>query len=1263
MPLRLTREELDEQLQRFLNESLSDDSVDLGGIQKADDVMQGTTKPSQKSAQKGTVSTVPWWDDDDPGDRGAEGGLLGSKKTFRKSLRKSQPIEEKHELDEEHSSLRMKTAMNVKDNKDPKGDVPYGPAIEMSLGLDTLEEQEEKSRFFAQMETEASSTIDYSKLNRELDSTSSILGTKLRKTEEAMDESNEVQSTAKVTATDGKSAGSLHYSEDFKEENSEEALKNSEMSAIFTKGQSYVQSGGSELEAIHEAYRQISHAEIVSEDHNHHHHYDLSLEEEGSNWLPSPPQHVQSLQPASTTESDLPTAEELMEPIRPEDDRVRFFTLQPSSVLQLGQDKIFSSLERTSPQSNSKQPGKNEINEVGELTRFRSSSPEPSNYDLTRTIRSEVQRLMQDSKEPFRGRQSGKAKKQQAVGASAVTHHSTSSVRKPTTTPVRGRDSGLSRAPAAAAAVVKSKSPVSQTLEYDPKPTKSNKKDDSKHTAESEVKVSSYLTASVQSKVSVLQQQRDNHKPQDAAETQDVRGPQELRLIQDLTKKNQVENSSLVEEMRVQLAQKDKELQLMQHHTEEVTSLRQQNYLLQSKLRSIEEHNQKRSGMESAASVSEEKLHLINKEIQEQNVLIRGYQQENEKLCQEMKNLKAQSKASEEAMFQENQRLGNKLTMAREKLNNPPRHKGNEGSMDPSQCTAELLAQICTIQRNEAKLSEEIHKLKQQNQALIINLQRMQEERDLANAQATSISDNQIEMRVQEEKHREEVAALKKKLQRCAEKNQLLDKDSTRLKAASAEIHQLKEQVKKFKMSVGRRDAEQQKKTKEKAMDNAKMQNLEQQVKKLELILRQRNPNSLPALIYAAATADRQVDMDAAGTSPLNQLLEQRAKWLEAELEASDVKAKLRLQGLEQQYHMMKLRYEQRISELEQQFELGGSVAGAEPLLSQVQTLKEELHRVKKIQQSKEKSLQSQIESLQQQLNEKAWPSPVQNQPEAVQIDQLNQELTAKTHNIQELTCIVERLQMERKRSDTGSCQHSRSREDIGQPAPVDSRNQESGREETFPPTHHEKTYQPTRYTGSHITEVLEENEALRQHVDLLKVKSEQEKKALKANVQQTEEVLCRLKEDFAEQLSSMKAEHSKVLEHLRVTYALDHSSSKVAELVTKLNTQQIMIKHLQDKLKFQLQRPEEQNPEVKLLCTLERKILNLDLRHQQREEELQQVIVGSRQLLGSAQQSEVDHWKHLVQVKRRELETFYLELDSILDLIRQLHRQVILPS
>lgn len=56
------------------------------------------------------------------------------------------------------------------------------PAVKMSVGvgLDTLEEEEEKARFFARLEAGASSTIDYSKLNKDLDSTSSTIGTNIR---------------------------------------------------------------------------------------------------------------------------------------------------------------------------------------------------------------------------------------------------------------------------------------------------------------------------------------------------------------------------------------------------------------------------------------------------------------------------------------------------------------------------------------------------------------------------------------------------------------------------------------------------------------------------------------------------------------------------------------------------------------------------------------------------------------------------------------------------------------------------------------------------------------------------------------------------------------------------------------------------------------------------------------------------------------------------------------------------------------------------
>ncbi|XP_070690850.1 centrosomal protein of 162 kDa isoform X2 [Pempheris klunzingeri] len=1387
MSHRLTKEELDEQFELFLKESISDESVDFGGCDK-----QPGANSSQKSAQKPTVS---WWQDDEQSDRQTgraettksrfikakksqpenNDGLLGSGKTFKKSLRKAQSIQEEEEEDPGEAGLKeegLEAAAVVRDNTETDESVMVPAANTTGIGLDTLEEEEEKARFFAQLEAGASSTIDYSMLNRELDSASSIVGTQLRKAEEAADD----QRKARVTETIGESPGSPHYSEDFEEEEKgrEPLEEKSKMSPILAKvslydslddtggdnrrkdaagsldrGQSYVQSGGSEMEALHEAYRQIH---VVEEADGHDHHYS-SLEGRSRTNRPvspsSPPHHArQSLQPASTNESELPTAEELMRPIRPDEDHVRGFTLQSVSALDHhGQDKRRTSPDLTSSEPQLTRTGRADpaagMKGASGLTRHPSGSPEPPNLNLTWSIRQEVERLMQDQNKCYShtSSQAGKVKKQVASHGSTVSHPSSSSMRKPSVAPVRGRrvegrtalssrSSGLSRAAAAAAA--KPQSSVSHPLQHPQERAKFRKSQEKDDRTEPGLRVSSELVASVQSLVAVIQQQIDTSSHQDAADAHNVRSPQGTRLMHHPPKDNKEEDCSLVEELRVQLAQKQRELQAMKEGAEELNSLRQQNYLLQSKLRSAEEASQRKRWAEATDSTVEEKLQQMDKEMNEQEVLIKGYQQENEKLYLQMKAQQASSKANEEAMFNENQRLLNELSLTREQLRKPSRPVGNVCLMDHTQRITDLLAQINSFQRNEAKLSEEIHRLKQEKQSLDVDLQLMKKERDLAKAQAVSSpGDGCFEVRVLEDKHREEVDTLKKRLQWFAENQELLDRDAGRLKAATAEIHQLKEQVEKLNMDVGRRSKEQQRKAKEKMVDIKRAQDLERQVsltnthtdyldllhalfllqfvspcclyqvKELEQIIRCRNPNSLPALIYAAATADAQDGVDAAKTSPpsrVNALLERRIQRLEAELESHDEEAKRSLRAMEQQFHRLKLRYEQQISELEQQVEAASSVAGTEPPTARVQTLEEELQRVKETHQEREKSLQDKIESLQQQLKHKAQPSPGRHQRQAeeaigTRIERLNQEVATKTRTIQELSRTVERLQKERRnmlcapspRAETRSTESKRP------PGPAKtlgsaSAGETCGGEDMFPAAHYEKTYQPTVFTGSHISEVLQENEALRQNVELLTLQSEQDKEALKADAVQAKEELLRLKEHSAEQLSSLKAEHLRVLDQLQATHALEHSSSKVAELANKLDTQEIMVKHLQEQLKelqgakgaLAISRTREealqkqltrllkelkeskdaQNPEVKLICSLEKKILNMELRHQHREKELQQVIGGSWQTSDADQQPEVERWKRLAQDKSRELEAFRLELDSILDILRHLQRQ-----
>lgn len=82
-----------------------------------------------------------------------------------------------------------------------------------------------------------------------------------------------------------------------------------------------------------------------------------------------------------------------------------------------------------------------------------------------------------------------------------------------------------------------------------------------------------------------------------------------------------------------------------------------------------------------------------------------------------------------------------------------------------------------------------------------------------------------------QEKHREEVAEMKKRLQWYAENQELLDKDACRLRAATAETQRLTEQVEKLKMEVSKRANEQQRKTKERAGEAKRIQDLERQVR------------------------------------------------------------------------------------------------------------------------------------------------------------------------------------------------------------------------------------------------------------------------------------------------------------------------------------------------------------------------------------------------------------------------------------------------
>jgi len=74
-------------------------------------------------------------------------------------------------------------------------------------------------------------------------------------------------------------------------------------------------------------------------------------------------------------------------------------------------------------------------------------------------------------------------------------------------------------------------------------------------------------------------------------------------------------------------------------------------------------------------------------------------------------------------------------------------------------------------------------------------------------------------------------------------------------------------------------------------------------VKEMENIIRKRHPNSLPALIWAAAS----LPDDAATKSQSVEYLESRIRKLESDMELKDEEAKKSMRALEQKYNSMKV--------------------------------------------------------------------------------------------------------------------------------------------------------------------------------------------------------------------------------------------------------------------------------------------------------------------------------------------------------------------
>ncbi|XP_078255970.1 centrosomal protein of 162 kDa isoform X6 [Rhinoraja longicauda] len=1376
---KLTKEEIEEQFEQFLKESVSDESVDLGNSPKSG-VLSSLGKRNRKETEKGAKQ---WWINEDDSDEGqpplrrftklkrqpavidagtetlkkeigdehngnpqsqspgSHEDMLPTNQSYLKSQRFPQSIAETEEEQQAEKILLQgdeRSSVSIsRDSLEPNDSImASGPAqTTFGPGLDTLEEEEEKEQFFANLETGASSTIDYSKLIKDLESTGSTPINALNQQEDEFaaleeEETNEDESPRPKSVT-----ASRHYSEDFEEDSVEigeefelnanimeakyilesikdarEAKEQEAKPGMLAKvvlldsldstldTQKLLQSGddrsiekqstdekigpdtasqmnatanscgqtNSDIEALHQAYRKI----------------DQSLESTGAgqdsingrdtNFALQPQSHVgDSAKNISTTESDLPTVEELMKPIKGDALFPRGFDLHSISTIAQREGEVAAtsskhmlkdssgpSLFQPQLNSNTSCEGHNAFQEV-------SGSSLKENANLTSRISDDVEALMNEIKND-----------------SAIKH----SLIASTSQAVSHRDFQI---------YAKTKSP---------------KLKNKKHFGENytSVRSSGYGKVSPLKKDPLGASEKQTHLSP-TKQAVPVKGfktrpkgqlfmTQTIRSEKQKPAENNLENP-LLTSMQSSSTPLQRQMNSVPNHTKLLGGH------VPEQLCSLETNKKKLTIEGTLDSVTEEKLKLIEKEVQEQETIIHGYDQENERLYTQVKDLQKANKRNEEKMFNESRHLMTEIRQLKEQLkkNNMKQvsiHDVQPSEQNKNQNIDDLLSQLRIQQREEVKLTEEIKKLKQEKQALEVDLEKMKKECNMAKEQLTNTSgDKDFEMKIMEEQSKQEIHRLTKRLQWYAENQEMLDRDTVRLKTANLEIEKLKEQIEKLAADSKVRNSPPEKRAKGRALEAKRIQDLERQVKEMEEIIRRRYPNSLPALIYASASVP-DASAETEGNLHSRAFLEKRIKKLEADLEKKDEEAKNCLRVMEQQFQKIKIQYEQRISELEQHltYKIVNEKEKIDEPNPKMKILEEEILKLKEAHKSIENRLRADIEKLKNQLyyaevklmeredsSLRMVDQHMQNSYQQAKIEKLNLELAAKNREIQELTKTLEHLQTERR-----LLLNNKTATDKYDARQKSTKKSKKGKESTlsFPVKFDEKSYQPNDFSGSHISEVLKENDMLKNNIERLTLEMDQQR----VQLAQYENEVRRTQGGLSEHVAALNASHQQEIEQILTQHALEHSSSKVAELTNKITAQEVMIKHLreqitelqkerealsfaklrEEKLQTQMAKlfeelreaKENRSPEMRHFVALERKIQMMELKYAQREQEFQQLIEKTRHCADADYIQEVEKWKKLAYLKNYELENFRAELDSILDVLRELQRQgVVIPA
>ncbi|XP_076466484.1 centrosomal protein of 162 kDa-like [Babylonia areolata] len=799
---------------------------------------------------------------------------------------------------------------------------------------------------------------------------------------------------------------------------------------------------------------------------------------------------------------------------------------------------------------------------------------------------------------------------------------------------------------------------------------------------------------------------------------------EELKDLRNQLQEERQKNTRLLAEQATQERESARKTEAQRlEYEEQVFKLKQENFVLAARLKDVETQGSGDGGSSRGVGValggetpSREQVARLEKECKEQEELLARFQAENKRLYEEIRAKEKAAKATEEAMFKENQRLNAEMTSVRSQLEQKEtelRSKGIITSLAAQQQIAAGSPDAVTDVTRTAHVAADLRECKRQHENTLRELRAVQKSRtELEQHVDTLVMEREMmkkqlaaarqarpeEIKELERRHGEEVERLTRKLKWYAENQELLDKSAQTLRARDEEVSRLKARIQDLQTETGKRLEENKLRSKQKASDAKKIQDLERQIKEMEQIIRRRHPNSLPALMLAAATVPDPGDTGGDKRGCTVDVLEKRIRKLEGELEKKDEESATLLRGMEQKYNAVKFQFEERVADLESQLRLykrhgDGDIKPYEHPHTHSLALERELDSTREKYKRQVAELTTQVERLTGELSKVRKQQDNGHRSEKTRWQQVEKDLRGQVAALQ---AAVE----ERDRDlHTVMATVDRLQNSAQADPPSDKRRggkggggggEDYGHTElnTFlDPAQRQKVYQPEAFAEQQAAaQIMQENMELKNRVEMLQLERDQQRVDLRRSLAETEAIARRSREDYENQLASLRQAHEKELTRLRAEQAVYNSTSKLASLQSRCDSQEVMVQHLQRQLASKEAEVEQagalkkaeaelrqkvedlqdklreakrtQAPEMRHFEALEDKISLLTERRSKREQELEALVRSSQRHASQGLAEEAAHWRRMVDTKNLEICKFREELDVLLNVLRELQRQ-----